>query len=87
MATTGDSIKKPKDTEALPDKPPQKKVRVRGPGDERKANITIETKPSLSVTAVELRVAKDSAEDGEAAQLPRVDGTPLDVKTKDDAAA
>jgi hypothetical protein len=87
MATTGDSIKNSKDTEALPDKPPQKKLRVRGPGDERTAKITIETKPSLSVMAGELRVANDCAEEGDATQLVRVEGTPLAVKTKDVAAA
>ncbi len=86
MATTGDSIKKSKDTEALPDKPPQKKLRVRGPGDERTAKITIETKPSLSVMAGEFRVANDCAE-GDATQLVRVEGTPLAVKTKDVTAA
>jgi hypothetical protein len=87
MTETGDSMKSSRDAVALPAKPPQKKFKVRGPGDERNTRTKIAAKPSPSVVAAELWVANDWGIEGDTARLTKLEGTPLAVKTKDEAAS
>ena len=74
---------------ALPAKLPQKNWRVRGPGGERNATMTMVAKPSLSVTTGELLDANaiEMMFEADVMRSTTLEGTPLEVNTNDAAAS
>ena len=74
---------------ALPAKLPQKNWRVRGPGGERNATMTMVAKPSLSVTTGELldANAREMVFDAVVMRSTTLEATPLVVNTNDAAAS
>ena len=88
ILATIELIKMSRETVAFPETSPQKKLRVRGPGGDRRATITTVAKPSLSVMTGEFLDAKDCGRLlDEVMRLRAPEEIPLLVKTKDEAAS
>lgn len=89
ILATKELMKMSSETVALPETSPQKKLRVRGPGGDRSATITTVANPSLSVMTGESPDAKgcEIMFDAPLMRLRVPEGTPLLVKTKDEAAS
>jgi hypothetical protein len=89
MLATMELMKIFKSIVALPAKLPQKNWRVRGPGGERNATMTMVAKPSLSVTTGELLDANaiEMVFDAVVMRSTTLEATPLVVNTNDAAAS